>query len=144
MINGTLTPLQLNAGSALLQNQGIVIGRDLTTAEAAYSATPLMTAFFSALSNYGNIATLGANSVPAFSNSVPAAYSTLGTQMTIVVNAQAYKDLGSGDVSKFVQAFNIATAYIENTNLFINSAVISRRICANKYRFITFSAITIR
>lgn len=121
-----LTPLQLIAGSSLLQNQGLIVSPELTASIAAYEATPLITAFNSAKALDSSLVTLAANSVPAFSNSVPAAYSSLGTQMTTVITAQATLDAGSGDISKFIQAFNIATGYGQLTNQFINSAVNSQ------------------
>jgi hypothetical protein len=126
MASGTLTPLQLIAGSSLLQNQGLVIAPALSASIADYSATPLMQAFLAAEAQDSSLATLAANSVPAFSNSLPAAYAALGTQMTDAITAQATADFGSGDISKFIQALNLALAYTENTNLFINSAVNSQ------------------
>lgn len=133
MTNSVLTPLQLIATSSLLQNQGLTVSPELTAAEAAYSTTPLMTAFFQALALDGSIATLGASSVPAFSNSIPAAYANLGSQMTTVISDQAYLDAGSGDDSKFIQAINIALGYGETTNQFINSAVNSQTYLGNTF-----------
>jgi hypothetical protein len=133
MAGNTLTPLQLIAGASLLQNQGISVSPELTVAINAYSSTSLMTAFFDALANDPSLATLAANSVPAFSNSVPAAYANLGTQLTTVISAQASADFGSGDISKFIQALNLAQAYAENTNLFINSAVNSQTYLGNTF-----------
>jgi len=133
MTTSILTPLQLIAGASLLQNQGLGLSTKLTAAETAYSATPLMTAFFQALALDSALATLAANSVPAFSNSVPSAYSTLGSQMTTVINTQGAHDAGNGDTSKFIQALNLCLAYTENTNIFINSAVNSQTYLANTF-----------
>jgi hypothetical protein len=133
MAAGTLTPLQLIAGASLLQNQGLIVSPELTASITAYEDTPLMQAFFAAAALDSTLETLAANSVPAFSNSLPAAYSSLGTQMTDVINAQATLDAGSGDVSKFIQAFNIATGYGQLTNQFINSAVNSQTYLANTF-----------
>lgn len=133
MAGATLTPLQLIAGASLLQNQGLVVAPALTAAIAAYSATPLMTAYLAAEALDPTIDTLSAALVPALSNSVPAAYSALGTQMTDVITAQAFADFGSGDISKFVQALNLTLAYTENTNLFINSAVNSQTYLAGTF-----------
>lgn len=133
MAGNTLTPLQLIAGASLLQNQGISVSPELTTAIAAYSNTAVMTAFFDALANDSSLATLAANSVPAFSNSLPAAYANIATQMTTAVTAQASADFGSGDISKFVQAINLCLSYAENTNLFINSAVNSQDYLGNTF-----------
>lgn len=133
MVTSVLTPLQLIAGQGLLQNQGITASPELTAAEAAYLATPLMTAFSQALSLDGALATLCANSVPAFSNSLPTAYANLGTQMTTVMSAQSVYDAGSGDISKFIQALNLALSYGQITNQFINSAVNSQTYLGNTF-----------
>jgi hypothetical protein len=133
MAGNVLTPLQLIAGASLLQNQGLLVSPELTLAINAYSNTAVMSAFFDALAGDSSLATLAANSVPAFSNSIPSAYSALGTQMTTVINSQASADFGSGDISKFIQALNLALAYTENTNLFINSAVNSQTYLGNTF-----------
>lgn len=133
MAVATLTPLQLIAGASLLQNQGLVVSPELTAAIAAYSATPVIQAYLAAEDLDPTLDTLGANSVPAFSNSIPAAYSAIGTQMTTTISSQASADFGSGDISKFVQALNLALAYTENTNLFINSAVNSQTYLSNTF-----------
>lgn len=133
MAGNVLTPLQLIAGSGLLQNQGLTVSPALSAAIAAYTATPLMQAYLSAQALYPAISTLGAGTVPALSNSVPAAYSALGTQMTTVISGQANADFGSGDISKFIQALNLVLAYIESTNIFINSAVNSQTYLSNTF-----------
>jgi hypothetical protein len=133
MAGNVLTPLQLIAGASLLQNQGLVVSPELTQAISAYSSTPLITAFLAARAQDSSLSTLAANSVPAFSNSVPSAYSSLGTQMTTVISAQALADFGSNDISKFIQALNLTLAYTENTNTFINSAVNSQTYLANTF-----------
>ena len=133
MSGNTLTPLQLIAGAGLLQNQGLAVSPELGAAINAYSNTPLMSAFFEALALDSGLATLAANTVPAFSNSLPAAYANLGTQMSNVILSQASADFGSGDISKFVQALNLVQAYGQNTNLFINSAVNSQTYLGNTF-----------
>lgn len=134
MSTSILTPLQLIAGASLLQNQGLTISPELTAAIAVYESTPLMTQFYLAQAQYSGLETVAANTVPAFSDAVPTAYvATLGDEMTIAVNAQAYKDIGSGDLSKFVQAVNLAQAYGETTNIFLNSAVNSQTYLATTF-----------
>ena len=133
MSGNVLTPLQLIAGSGLLQNQGLAVSPELSAAIDAYSNTPLMSAFFEALTLDSGLATLAANTVPAFSNSLPSAYANLGTQMSTVVLSQGAADFGSGDISKFVQALNLVQAYGQNTNLFINSAVNSQTYLGNTF-----------
>lgn len=133
MATNVLTPLQLIAGASLLQNQGLVVSPALSASIASYESTPLMQAFLAAAALDPGLDTLAANSVPAFSNSIPAAYSALGTQMTDVILGQAQADFGSGDISKFIQALNLVLAYCENTNIFINSAVNSQTYLANTF-----------
>lgn len=136
MARGILTPLQLIAGASLLQNSGIGVAPTLLASEAAYSSTPVMSSFFQALDATGNtygLPTLTANTVPALSDSVPVAYASLGSQMIPVINAKATYDAGSGDISKFVQALNLAQAYGATTNQFINSAVNSQTYLADTF-----------
>lgn len=133
MTTSVVTPLQLIAGASLLQNSGLEVSPALTAAVDAYSDTALMTAFFNALALDSTLATLAANSVPAFSNSVPVAYSALGTQMTTVVSTQATDDFADGDISKFIQALNVALGYTETTNIFINSAINSQTYLGNTF-----------
>jgi hypothetical protein len=133
MASNVLTPLQLIAGASLLQNQGISVSPELSTSINAYSNTAVITAFSEALALDSSLATLAANSVPAFSNSLPGAYANLGTQMSNVILTQANEDFGSGDISKFIQALNLTEAYTLNTNLFINSAVNSQTYLGNTF-----------
>jgi hypothetical protein len=136
MAQGILTPLQLIAGASLLQNSGIGVAPGLLAAETTYSNTPLMAAYFTALDATGNtygLSTLTANSVPAFSSSVPSAYESLGIQMIPVINAKATYDAGSGDISKFIQALNLAQSYGATTNQFINSSVNSQTYLADTF-----------
>lgn len=132
-IGNTLTPLQLIAAASLLQNQGLGVAPSLISAINAYESTPLISAFLSALAADPSLATLAAGSVPAFSNSVPSAYASLGDQITNVIYAQALVDSGSLDISVFAQALNIALGYGQNTNLFINSAVNSQTYLAGTF-----------
>ncbi len=133
MSGNVLTPLQLIAGAGLLQNQGLAVSPELDAAIDVYSDTPVMTAFFEALALDSGLATLAANTVPAFSNSIPTAYANLGTQMSNVILSQASADFGSGDIGKFIQALNLVQAYGQNTNLFINSAVNSQTYLGNTF-----------
>jgi hypothetical protein len=133
MTTSVLTPLQLIAGSGLLQNQGLIPSTKLTDAIDAYKATPLMTAFYDAVDAGAALTGISANSCPAFSDSVPTAYSSLGNVMSTTVLAQSTYDSGSGDISKFCQAVNYCSAYNTTTNIFINSAVNSQTYLANTF-----------
>lgn len=139
----SLTPLQLNAGAGLLQNQGIAINANLVLAIASYKTTALITPFLSTISTgSGNILsantiatlkTLAANTCSALSNSVPPAYSTLGVQMTQVIEAQATVDICGSDVSKLTQAVNQAQGYTSQASAFITSAVNSQTYLGNTF-----------
>jgi hypothetical protein len=97
MSGNVLTPLQLIAGFGLLQNQGILVSPELTDSINTYLATPLLTAYTDALNAGAPIYNLSANTVPAFTNSVPTAYSSLlqivtatytsDTGTTLIVNS---------------------------------------------------------
>jgi type IV secretory pathway VirB2 component (pilin) len=144
-----LTPLQLDAAAGLLQNQGISVNADLTASIANYESIPAITAIRNTIitASSGNILSagnltaiknLGNTTCPALADSVPAAYPTLITVdadpgLTGVVQAQAFKDIGSGDVSKFTQALAIAQGYGSQTNLFVNSAVNSQTYMATTF-----------
>lgn len=144
MASGSLTALQLNAAAGLLQNQGIGINANLTTAISSYETTALISPLLSTITigSTGNILagnvitqikTLAANSCPALSDSVPTAYSSLGTQMTDVVLAEAAVDICGSDVSKLAQAVNQAVAYTEQSTELINSAINSQTYLADTF-----------
>lgn len=137
MVTSVLTPLQLNSAAGLLQNQGIAINAEMITAISAYENTPLISPFLNTISvgSTGNILssnvivsveTLAANTCPALSDSVPSAYSSLGTQMTNVIITEATVDICGGNPSKLIQAVNQADSYASQTSIFINSAVNSQ------------------
>jgi hypothetical protein len=141
---GSLTALQLDAAAGLLQNQGIGISSNLTSAISSYENTALIAPLLSTISvgNTGNILsanvvnsikTLAANTCAALSDSVPTAYSSLGQQMTAVILAEAAVDICSNNVSKLTQAVNQAEAYTTQTSTFINSAVNSQTYLADTF-----------
>ena len=120
---GILTPLQLTAAAALLNNQGIsALPSALTTALNNINATTLFTNFSAAVTDYvgesfatastlASLLSIGASSCPALGNSIPAAYTTLtptaaapwGFSGLIEQTGNAY--LGDGDVGRFCQGF---------------------------------------
>lgn len=139
-----LTPLQLDAGAGLLQNQGIGINAGLTTAITGYKNTPLLSPFLNtiAVGDTGNIlsanvisslTTLAANTCAALSNSLPPSYSSLGVQMTDVILAEAAIDICGTNVSKLAQAVNQAQGYASQTAKFINSAINSQTYLGNTF-----------
>lgn len=143
MATGSLTALQLNAAAGLLQNQGIGVSANLTSAISSYKNTSLISPFLNTIAvGSGNILsanvitdlkTLAANTCAALSNSVPPAYNSLGLQMTEVVLAEAAVDICGSDVSKLTQAVNQAQGYIDQTSTFINSAVNSQTYLGNTF-----------
>ena len=144
MATGSLTALQLDAAAGLLQNQGIGISSNLTSAISSYNNTALISPLLSTISvgSTGNILsanvvnsieTLAANTCAALSDSVPPAYSSLGRQMTAVILAEAAVDICSNNVSKLTQAVNQAQSYTSQTSTFINSAVNSQTYLGNTF-----------
>ena len=163
MATSVLTALQLDAAAGLLQNQGIGINANLTTAISSYASTPLIAPFLSTLAlgsaNVANVGsllssntilaleTLATNSCPALSDSVPTAYSSLGAQMIPVIEAEAARDICGSNTSKLTQAVNQASAWAEQTTVFINSAKNSQTYLGNTFtsinNMITGSVTTI-
>ena len=140
---GSLTALQLDAAAGLLQNQGIGISSNLTSAIASYENTALISPFLSTISTgtgnilsanvVANLETLAANTCSALSNSIPPAYSGLGVQMTDVILAEAVVDICSNNVSQLGQAVNQAQGYTEQTSVIINSAVNSQTYLSDTF-----------
>ena len=145
-----LTPLQLQAGAALLQNTGIVIPSEVTTAISNYTSLPLLANLIATINTAnalpastqtalqtfaGNIS----NSCPALADSivtgtVSSVSSTIadpGMSGIITLTADVY--LGNDNVSKFAQIFNTAVAYADTTNIFINSAVNANTYLADTF-----------
>lgn len=144
MASSFLTPLQLDAAAGLLQDQGIGINANLLTAVSSYENTALISPLLSTIStgSTGNILsgnvlidieTLAANSCPALSDSVPTAYSSLGTQMTTVIINQAAKDICGNVPSKLAQAVNQASGWASQSSIFINSAKNSQTYLGNTF-----------
>jgi hypothetical protein len=143
MAIGSLTALQLNAASGLLQNQGIGISPNLIVAIDSYENTALISPFLNTIATgsgnslsgnvLGNLKTLAANTCASFSNSIPPTYSALGNQMTDVILAQATVDICGNNVSKLAQAVNQAQVYADQTTTFVNSAVNSQTYLGNTF-----------
>ena len=143
----SLSPLQLEAGNVLLQNQGIRVAPRLTSALAKYTTMPEIAPLIQTLSNstgiltsntIANLETLGSNTCPALSDSVPKGYTTLTVTTTPpgftgVISNTANLYMGNGDVGKFAQAFSIASSYVDSTNQFINAGVNSKTYLANTF-----------
>ena len=118
MAQGTVTPLQLTAASALLQNQGINgLPSALASALSAIDGTTLFTNFTAAVEAYiaqsfatestlASLLAIGSTSIPALGNSIPSAYTNItpvsvapwGFTGLIDQTGNAY--LGDGDVGR--------------------------------------------
>jgi len=154
-----LSPLQLQAGSAFLQNQGIKVASSVTSAVAAYNAQPLIANLITAINAAGSLGnstqldlqTFGTPNCPALADSFNSAStypvnSTLAKPgLTGIISLTANTYVGGGDVSKFVQIFNSAVGYCDITNIFINSAVNANTYLGNTFTnmdSLTTSALT--
>jgi len=149
MVASVLTPLQLNAGAGLLQNQGLAPNAELITVIADYNSTALIAPLLDTItvskagnilspSNINDLETLGAVDCPALSDSVPDNYPSLPISndppgFTGVLTDTANTYMGNGDLSKFVQALSIADGYASQTNTFVNSAVNSQTYLGNTF-----------
>jgi len=143
-----LTPLELTAGASLLQNQGLVVSLNLVANITAYQNSTLISPLRNTIINgYGNVSAnitanllnLGSSTCPALSDSIPSAYTTLSyvsntnPGLASVVYNTANVQLGSGDLTKFAQAFSVAGAYAAETNVFLNSAINANTYLANTF-----------
>ena len=141
MAQGTLTPLQLTAASALLDNTGIKpLPPALTTAIASFNAGSPIPNFLTAVANYTaasfanattltSLMTIGNTTIPALGDSIPAVATNLTAVTTTpagfagLIQQTGNNYLGNGDVGRFAQGFMAVQGYINATNQFINSAV---------------------
>jgi hypothetical protein len=145
-----LTPLQLQAGAALLQNTGIDIPSTLTTAITNYTSLPLLANLIATIGNSGSLPGSTQTALQTFAgnigNSCPALADSIVTGtvssvsstivdpgMTGIITLTADEYLGNNNVSKFTQIFNTAAAYADTTNIFINSAVNANTYLADTF-----------
>lgn len=158
MANGLLTPLQLTAGAALINNGGITVGYDLTQLITQYNQTAVISAWQSAVNYYisqpwhtsgvlADLLSIGNSVCAALGNSIPSAALTprpvagpvdTGFSGLIVDTANLY--LGNGDVGKFAQAFFAAQGYCNTANVFINSSANAQTYLGPTFR--NMSALT--
>ena len=142
-----LTPLELTAGQSLLQNTGLAVNADLTSAVSDFGNLDLISTFHNTITT-GNavllssvmttLKSLSANTCPALSDSIPSAYTNLSTViatpgLTGVVTIKAAEYLGNGDLTKFVQAFGLLDAHARQVNLFLLSAINAYTYLANTF-----------
>ena len=136
----SLTPLQLIAASALLDNQGIAsVPTALDTAINDFNNTTLISNFITAVNYYvaqswatastlSSLLTIGQFVCPALGNSVPSLYPNLTPisnppGFSGLIEQTAYSYLGDGDIGKFAQGFMAVNGWIKTTNDYINAAI---------------------
>lgn len=141
MAQGIVTPLQITAASALLNNTGIdPLPPALTTAISTFNAASPVANFLTAVANYtaasfanattlSSLLTIGNTTIPALGDSIPAAFTNLVAVSTVpagfsgLIEQTGNNYLGNGDAGRFAQGFMAVQGYINSTNQFINSAV---------------------
>ena len=147
-----LSPLQLIAEASWGNNTAIAVSGELTLAIDSYVSTPLLEPLSNAIANAStamvstaDLVLLASNSVPAFSNSPPAAYvSVLGnilsqygnvvpanpalgnTNFSNIVNlvGQAYLSgniYATTNTSVFTQVFQSAQSFVQQNNDYVNA-----------------------
>ena len=143
MSNGQYSSVMLIATDGLLQNQGINVSGNLTVAINAYANTTAVSSYLDILSTafanvgvandqittstFSSIQALAANTFPAITDAVPAAYAAnlvIGnatTGFSGLVTTQANLVLGSGDISIFAQVYSLCQGYISQNNPIINT-----------------------
>ena len=147
-----LTPLQITAAAALLDNQGLKpLPTALTAALTAFNATAVINAYQAVVSSYLTLATktnstltallsIGNSTCPALGNSIPFGFTnlvypttTLGSVVVQQLPVSPYgfsglaeqtgeAYLGNGDIGRFAQGFMSVQGFINTTNDYINSA----------------------
>jgi len=117
----------------------------LTTNLTNYNSLALISPYLATLASanlssltantVANLKTISANSCPALADNVPLGYPlTVGLSMfTGLIASTAYADMGSGDLTKFVQALNQAQSYADQASIFINTAVNSQTYLADTF-----------
>lgn len=143
MSNGQYSSVMLIATDGLLQNQGLAISSNLTTAINQYNSTTAVSEYLGVLgtavgnigpgnnqitsATFSSLQTLGASNFPAITDAVPSNYSAniaIGNSaggFSGLVTTQASLILGSGDNSKFAQIYNQCQGYISQNNPIINT-----------------------
>jgi hypothetical protein len=143
MSNGQYSSVMLIATDGLLQNQGLSISSNLTTAITTYTSTTAVGEYLGVLgtavgnvgtannqitsTTFSSLQTLGASNFPAITDAVPSNYAAnlaignSATGFSGLVTAQASQVLGSGDISIFAQVYNLCQGYISQNNPIINT-----------------------
>lgn len=135
-----LSPVQMIAGAALANNQGLQIVQAMTDSVSAYNSESPVSIFLGVLGSSvdANLApatiealrTIASNTCPALASSYPDEYSaelllkfegsTAGFVGDVYSAAESY--LGNGNLGIFAQVFSAADGYVKQTNEFITSS----------------------
>lgn len=132
-----LSPLQIQASSGLLQNQGLDVATALTASINLYNSQPPVGTLIAAIQSSSSLPpstqqllqTFANTSCPALADSiVPSTVAQVTSTLTRpgmsgIVELTADLYLGNGDLSKFTQNLTAANSYCSSTNTFIDSAV---------------------
>ena len=139
-----LTPLQVNVGAGMLQNQGVAVNAVFANAIANYGNVTLINALLGTIGNaiatstisnttIAELNVLASNSCPALADSIPFTYvsnldadAQVGNNIigfTSLLTYSANQILGEGDVSKFCQTLSQAQGHNIQTATFVNSAI---------------------
>lgn len=141
MVAGPLSPLMLIASSGLVANPSFSLAAngDLTNAIATYQSSIEVSEVVTkavALGNVGNITantianlvTMGATTVPALGDAIDANVANIADNISNnstfsqLLQVQANRILGNGDLSIFAQVYGMSYGYLKQTNTYINSA----------------------
>ena len=139
-----LTPLQVNVGAGMLQNQGLAVNAAFANAIASYANVTLISTLLGTIGNaiatstisnvtIAELNVLASNSCPALADSIPFTYvsnldadAQVGNNIigfTSILKLSANQILGAGDVSKFCQTLSQAQGHNIQTATFVNSAI---------------------
>lgn len=143
----TTTPLQLTAGASLLQNQGLMANAEFTASITSYNTSNALgncvTAITLGAGGTGNLSagtiisleTIGNTTCPALGDSIGNAYGSLprSAGFTTLLSQTANKYMGNGDLTKFVQVFNSAQAYVTTSNQQITSVQNAQNYLGNVF-----------
>jgi len=128
MTIGILSSVNLIAGAGILGNIGgypIDANADLTNAISSYTSTTVVERFLTIASSGYVDQNIVANTFPALTNAVPAAYQgSLGNAtLTSTIVAANNQLLGNNDIGIFEQVFNSAQAFVSQTNQLIKTTI---------------------
>lgn len=156
-----LSPVQLQAAAALLQNQGLTNSPELQDQLDQYNALPTISLIRDTIANGSSVLanttvatlqTLASNSCPALADSIPQAFvspfpptTSVNTPFAVtsptstnsglsgMIELVVDRYLGNGDLSKFAQTLSAAQGYCVTTNVFINSAINAQTYLADTF-----------